>query len=213
MNSAIRDRTIALAGMFQAVKLVQQTAQGQRRDAAATAVSISSVLNTDPETAIDVFGDSRALIPGLETALGQMGDDSKQRDMALTGYVITLMHLERKLARQPDLMKKLGSGVDRIKEEIESVEESDSGIVAALAALYKETVSTLQPRIMVKGDENVLHNADSKRMIRALLLAGMRAAVLWRQCGGNRIRLIFQRKQLLDSCRELLAEARQTVSL
>lgn len=211
MNSAIRDRTIALAGMFQAVKLVQQTAQGQRRDAAATAVSISSVLNTDPKTAIDVFGDSRALIPGLETALGQMGDDSKQRDMALTGYVITLMHLERKLARQPDLMKKLGSGVDRIKEEIESVEESDSGIVAALAVLYKETVSTLQPRIMVKGDENVLRNADSKRMIRALLLAGMRAAVLWRQCGGNRIRLIFQRKQLLDSCRELLAEARQTV--
>jgi high frequency lysogenization protein len=208
MNSTIRDRTIALAGMFQAVKLVQQTAQGQRRDAAATAVSISSVLNTDPETAIDVFGDSRALIPGLETVLGQMGDDSKQRDMALTGYVITLMHLERKLARQPDLMKKLGSGVDRIKEEIESVEESDSGIVAALADLYKETVSTLQPRIMVKGDENVLRNADSKRMVRALLLAGMRAAVLWRQCGGNRIRLIFQRKQLLDSCRELLAEAR-----
>jgi high frequency lysogenization protein len=208
MNSTIRDRTIALAGMFQAVKLVQQTAQGQRRDAAATAVSISSVLNTDPGTAIDVFGDSRALIPGLETVLGQMGDDSKQRDMALTGYVITLMHLERKLARQPDLMKKLGSGVDRIKEEIESVEESDSGIVAALADLYKETVSTLQPRIMVKGDENVLRNADSKRMVRALLLAGMRAAVLWRQCGGNRIRLIFQRKQLLDSCRELLAEAR-----
>jgi len=211
MNSAIRDRTIALAGIFQAVKLVQQTAEGQRRDAAATAVSISSVLNTDPGTAIDVFGDSRALIPGLETVIGQMGDDSNQRDMALTGYVITLMHLERKLARQPDLMKKLGSGVDRIKEEIESVEESDSGIVAALADLYKETVSTIQPRIMVKGDENVLRNADSKKMIRALLLAGMRAAVLWRQCGGNRIRLIFQRKQLLDSCRELLAEARQTV--
>jgi high frequency lysogenization protein len=213
MNSTIRDRTIALAGMFQAVALVQQTAQGQRRDAAATAVSISSIMNTDPETTIDVFGDSKALIPGLETVLGQMGDDSKQRDMALTGYVITLMHLERKLARQPDLMKKLGSGVDRIKEEIESVEESDSAIVAALADLYKETVSTLQPRIMVKGDENVLRNADSKKMIRALLLAGMRAAVLWRQCGGNRIRLIFQRKQLLDSCRELLAEARQTVQL
>ena len=63
------------------------------------------------------------------------------------------------------------------------------------------TVSTLQPRIMVKGDGNVLRNADSKRMIRALLLAGMRAAVLWRQCGGNRIRLIFQREQLIDSCR------------
>ena len=94
MNNTNRDRTIALAGMFQAVKLVQQTAQGQRRDAAATAVSISSILNTDPETAIDIFGDSRALIPGLETVLGQMGDDSKQRDMAVTGYVIALMHCQ-----------------------------------------------------------------------------------------------------------------------
>jgi high frequency lysogenization protein len=212
MNSANRDRMIALAGMFQAVKLVQQTAQGQRRDAAATAVSISSILNTDPETAIEVFGDSRALITGLETVLTQMGDAGKQRDMALTGYVITLMHLERKLARQPDLMEKLTSGIDKIKGEIELLDEDDPGIVAGLAALYKDTVSNLQPRIMVKGDENVLRNTDSKKMIRALLLAGMRAAVLWRQCGGNRIRLIFQRKQLLDSCRELLADARHAVT-
>ena len=208
MNSAIRDRSIALAGMFQAVKLVQQTAQGERRDAAATVTSISSVLNTDPETAVDVYGDSHALVPGLEIVLSQLGNNNKQRDMALTGYVITLMQLERKLARQPDLMKKLTSGIDRIKGEIELLDEDDPGIVAGLAALYKDTVSTLQPRIMVKGDESVLRNADSKKMIRALLLAGMRAAVLWRQCGGNRIRLIFQRKQLLDSCRELLAEAR-----
>ena len=208
MNSAIRDRSIALAGMFQAVKLVQQTAQGERRDAAATVTSISSVLNTDPETAVDVYGDSHALVPGLEIVLSQLGNNNKQRDMALTGYVITLMQLERKLARQPDLMKKLTSGIDRLKGEIELLDEDDPGIVAGLAALYKDTVSTLQPRIMVKGDESVLRNADSKKMIRALLLAGMRAAVLWRQCGGNRIRLIFQRKQLLDSCRELLAEAR-----
>jgi high frequency lysogenization protein len=211
MNSAIRDRSIALAGMFQAVKLVQQTAQGERRDAAATVTSISSILNTDPETAVDVYGDSHALVPGLEIVLSQLGNDNKQRDMALTGYVITLMHLERKLARQPDLMKKLTSGIDRLKGEIELLDEDDPGIVAELAALYKDTVSTLQPRIMVKGDEHVLRNADSKKMIRALLLAGMRAAVLWRQCGGNRIRLIFQRKQLLDSCRELLAEARRSV--
>lgn len=211
MNNTIRDRGIALAGMFQAVRLVQQTARGERRDAAATATSISSILNADPETTIDVYGDSRALIPGLEIALGQLGNDNAQRDMELTGYVITLMHLERKLSAQADLMNKLGSAIDRIKEDIEQVDEDDPGIIAALAEVYKDTVSTLQPRIMVKGDENVLSNASSKNMIRALLLAGMRAAVLWRQCGGNRIRLIFQRKQLLDSCRELLAEARRTV--
>ena len=209
MKSAIRDRSIALAGMFQAVRLVQQTARGERRDAAATAVSISSILNTDPATTLDVYGDSCALIPGLEIVLSQLGN--KERDMELTGHVITLMHLERKLTRESELMKELTRGIDRVKGEIESVDEGDPGIITALAELYKDTVSTLQPRIMVKGEENVLRHTDSKNMIRALLLAGMRAAVLWRQCGGSRIGLIFQRKQMLDCCRELLAEARRTV--
>ena len=209
MKSAIRDRSIALAGMFQAVRLVQQTARGERRDAAATAVSISSILNTDPATTLDVYGDSCALIPGLEIVLSQLGN--KERDMELTGHVITLMHLERKLTRESGLMKELTRGIDRVKGEIESVDEGDSGIITALAELYKDTVSTLQPRIMVKGEENVLRHTESKNMIRALLLAGMRAAVLWRQCGGSRIGLIFQRKQMLDCCRELLAEARRTV--
>ena len=62
---------------------------------------------------------------------------------------------------------------------------------------------------MVRGEQAVLASADSQHMIRALLLAGMRAAVLWRQCGGNRMKLIFQRKALLECSRELLLEARQ----
>ena len=211
MNSAIRDQSIALAGMYQAVKLVQQTAQGERRDAAATQASIRSILNTDPESAIDVYGDSRALLLGLEVTSGQLGNDSRQRDMALTGYVITLMHLERKLSRDVDLLKTLSEGIDRIKGEINLADEVDPGIIAALAAVYTDTVSTLQPRVMVKGEESVLRNTDSKNMIRALLLAGMRATVLWKQRGGNRMRLIFQRKQIHDCCGELLGEARRAV--
>ena len=211
MNSAIRDQTIALAGMYQAVRLVQQTAQGERRDADATRACIRSILNTDPESAIDVYGDSRALMLGLEVTTGQLGNDSTQRDMVLTGYVITLMHLERKLSRNTDLMKALATGIDRIKGEIKLADEVEPDIIAALAAVYRDTISTLQPRIMVKGEESVLRNSDSKNMIRALLLAGIRAAVLWKQRGGNRMRLILQRKQILDCCAELLGEARRAL--
>jgi high frequency lysogenization protein len=211
MNNTVPNRCIALAGMFQAAGLVTRTAHGERRDAAATAASISSILNTNPVTAIDVYGDLGALVPGLETLIQQLGSSNKQRDMVLTGYVISLMHLERKLSRDTDLMNKLASGIERIKETYIAVDEGNPDIIAALADAYKDTVSTLQPRIMVQGDENVLRNSGSKNMIRALLLAGVRAAVLWHQCGGGRIKLIFQRRQMLDSCRELLATARQAV--
>ena len=40
-------------------------------------------------------------------------------------------------------------------------------------------------------------------MIRALLLAGIRSAVLWRQLGGRRWRLVTQRQRLLQIAHDL----------
>ncbi len=77
-------------------------------------------------------------------------------------------------------------------------------MVKALAEIYTSTVSTLTPRIMVQGEPGILQATESRDMIRALLLAGMRAAVLWRQCGGSRIRLIFKRKAMLAHTNALL---------
>ena len=100
---------------------------------------------------------------------------------------------------------------EKIKGEINSSDEASPDTRVALANVYTDTISTLQPRIMVKGEESVLRNSDSKSMIRALLLAGMRATVLWKQCGGSRTRLIFQRRKILGICRMLLQEAGDSV--
>jgi high frequency lysogenization protein len=209
VNADFRDRCIALAGLFQAVRLVQQTARGERRDAAATAVCLGSIFNTDPETTLAVYGDVASLRTGLETLLAQLGSDSARRDMELTGYAITLLHLERKLKRQPEMLRALGDGIGKISAQQESFTHPDSTVTAALAEIYSSTISTLQPRIMVKGEPSILTATDSRNMIRALLLGGMRAAVLWRQCGGNRVQLLFRRKALLRDCRGLLEAARR----
>jgi high frequency lysogenization protein len=39
--------------------------------------------------------------------------------------------------------------------------------------------------------------------VRALLLAGIRAAFLWRQLGGRRWKLVLQRRRLLQRCQAL----------
>ncbi len=205
-----RDRCIALAGLFQSVRLVQQTARGERRDAAATATCLGSIFNTDPDTASGVYGDVASLRPGLEILQGQLGNDSARRDMELTGYAITLLHLERKLNREPEMLRTLGDGIRKISAQKEFFDQSHPAVIAALAELYSSTISTLQPRIMVKGEQSILTGTDSRNMIRALLLGGMRAAVLWRQCGGNRLQLLLRRKALLRGCAELLEEARRT---
>ena len=207
MKHTLKDQCIALAGIYQAVRLVQLTAQGERRDADATQASLQSIFNTDPESVIAVYGDPRALVVGLQTLVSQLANEDKQRDMVLTGYVVTLMHLERKLSGEPDLLARLAEAIEKIKGEINASNQVSPDISVALANVYTNTISTLQPRIMVKGEESVLRNVDSQNMIRALLLAGMRATVLWKQCGGSRIRLIFQRRRILETCRLLLQQA------
>ena len=60
---------------------------------------------------------------------------------------------------------------------------------------------------MVKGEPPHLQNPDNINKIRALLLAGIRSAMLWRQVGGLRRHIIFNRRKLLTITHRLLASA------
>ncbi len=204
MSVPVYNRTLALAGIFQAVRLVQQTARGEPRDSAATAASIGSIFNTDPANVIDVYGDIAGIATGLEVLVRQLGNDKKSRDMELTRYAITLIHLENRLKSQPQLLQHIRSGIEACRQEIQPGEALRAPLIAGLADIYKQTISTLQPRLLVKGEPAVLGSMDSKNMVRALLLAGIRSAVLLRQSGGSRLKLVFQRGQLLDCAREQL---------
>ena len=198
-----------MAGLYQAVRLVQQTAHGQTRDAFATETSIGSLFMTSPASVDDVYSGTAGLATGLEVLCQQLGNDSSTRDLELTAYVITLLHLERKLSRQSALLDEIGHGIDAIRDNSGQCPDLTPDVIATLAETYAPTISTLSPRVMVKGEPAILTATDSRNMIRALLLAGMRAAVLWRQCGGSRIRLVFSRKLLLAHARILQRETGQ----
>ena len=52
------------------------------------------------------------------------------------------------------------------------------------------------------------NNPDNANKVRAILLAGIRAAVLWTQCGGSRWQVLFKRSALLLETEKLLARLR-----
>ncbi|MDH5514137.1 MAG: high frequency lysogenization protein HflD [Gammaproteobacteria bacterium] len=203
-DRTLHGQTLALAGMYQAARLVQQTARGQTRDPQATAASLGSIFMTSPAHVDDVYRDVNGIRSGLSVLSQQLGTDNSARDLELTGYVITLLHLERKLSGARHLLDNIASGLDAIRGDSEYGPEMTADVVSALAGIYTSTVSTLTPRIMVQGEPGILQATESRDMIRALLLAGMRAAVLWRQCGGSRIRLLFKRKAMLAHTNALL---------
>ncbi|MDX1697084.1 MAG: DUF489 family protein, partial [Thiohalobacterales bacterium] len=99
---SIHGRTVALAALLQAVRLVQQTARGHARDAEATACSINSIFTTSPADLDAVYDGTAGLALGLSVLGEQLGSEGRARDLELTGYAVTLLHLERRLSRQPD---------------------------------------------------------------------------------------------------------------
>ncbi len=70
-------------------------------------------------------------------------------------------------------------------------------MIDSLADLYKNTVGSLPLKVKIIGRPEFLHVAEHASQCRALLLAGMRASVLWQQVGGSRWQLLFARKKIL----------------
>jgi len=203
MNQTTAHRALAMAGIFQAAYLVQQVAR--RGNVANTAVdaSINSLFQLDPDNAAAVFGGIDSLAIGLRVFSEQLDGKHSRRDPELLRYVIGLLHLERKLSRRDDLLRQIRHGIEGLSEQAQQNGAAHQPVIAALARLYQDTVSTLTPRLMVHGEPAVLADTDAANLIRALLLAAIRAAVLWRQCGGRRWRLLLQRRELLHAIQRL----------
>ena len=204
MPRSMVDRTLALAGIFQAATLVRQVACEGRVDEAAFATCVQSIFEVNPASTEAVFGGRLNLALGLRMLCEQFGNGDKKAYFDVTRYVIAVMHLERKLARRPDLLKALAEGIERARAQAAHFSATHENVIAALADLYVNTISTLTPRIMVQGEHGYLSVPANANKVRVLLLAAMRAAVLWRQCGGRRWQLIFRRGQVYHSAKQLL---------
>jgi len=207
MKANPRHLAIALAGLFQAVRLVQQTATGRSCDSAALDACLAGLFDTDPSSTDTVFGGLDGLRSGLEISLDQISSQRGRRDLELTRYAITILYLERKLAGKPAMLEHIRAVIDKTRGQAQSQGLAHADVIASLADAYKHTVSTLRPQVMVNGNPGALRNQETQNLIRTLLLAAIRAAVLWRQCGGRRLTLLLRRKALQEALESLLKEA------
>ncbi len=197
-------RVIALAGLFQALALVRAVATRGSCDAESMRQSLASIFRINADSPADVFAGIGNLRLGLQTLLAQLGENGK-RDPALTRMAVMVMRLQHTLARRPDTLIALRASIEGMAGLAAQAEAGHADVTARLAQLYSETLSTLQPRVLVDGNANFLNQATQVNQIRALLLAAVRATVLWRQLGGSQIRLLFRRRQYAMLARGLLA--------
>jgi high frequency lysogenization protein len=204
-----RNRTIALAALFQCVEGVVQIANRGTVDNDLLNSCVNSVLTDDARYPEDLYGGVRHLSTGLRVLMYQLGStgltpDGKPKNIEATRYAVNLLYLEKKLTNDQDMFKKLLNSIENAQQQLDFFTMTHPNMIARLADIYSSTISQLGPRIMIKGEQNHLANPENAAKIRTLLLAGVRAALLWRQAGGSRWKLIFARNAMQKEAMGLL---------
>jgi len=207
-NDILYHRVLALAAMVQCAHLVSGIARRGVADAVEIETCISSIFAPSGDTPEKMYGDITKLRTGLVTLsrLLQSKDiKDPQRTKELMAYTAAMITLERKLVRNPAMLKKLAEGMQRIKKQSEYFKGfMHDNIIAAISDLYGETISTMKPRIIVRGKSDYLRHSGNTNKVRALLLAGIRGAYLWRIHGGSHLQLLLRRRALGRKASELL---------
>lgn len=204
LSTVWHERILAFGGIGLAAICAQQLARrGEVFPSEHSDTLIHSLLETDPENTLAVYGSIQALQPALRVLLGQLNGQGA-KDVEQTRYVVGILNLERHLMKSPKALHALGRGLTQIKRQRDEFDFDHHRIIEHLGQLYSDIISPLGPRIQVHGKPECLKRPEVQHHIRAMLLAGIRSAVLWRQLGGKRRQIIFSRKRLLQAIEQLL---------
>jgi len=200
-----RDKTLALAGIYQGAALARQLARRGYADQAPLRASVRSILVVDAVNTVSVFGGIEGLRLGLLSINRQSGSAG---DLEVTKYVVALCQLARRFYRSPERVEAVSRELAAIQEEVAVDGDGDisSQVHERLAELYKANLSQLKPRIIVQGEQGYLGSAHVVAQIRTCLLAAVRAGVLFTQFGGSRWQILLRRRGYMDNAGRLLAE-------
>lgn len=180
----MKDRALALAGLLQALDAVTTLARTGKLPEDQARPLIDAVFRIEAESAEAVFGAPSALRHGFELlaahAGGQPGSSAPLAKMGMN-----VLQVERSLANQPSMLRSLGQGIEDLGKSCGQIDTLDESRLSGLGELYAQTISKLTPRVMVQGEPAMLSRSEVVLQIRALLMAAVRSAVLWRQMGGS----------------------------
>ena len=200
----MKERILALSGIFQATELVRQAANHGTWSGYSADTCLASLLAIEADSVDDIFGSANNLRLGAETLVSVLQGD--RRYMESLGYAVSVMQLETNFRKKTEMQTYIGAELSPIANIDDGTEIHEIKDLQAkkIAALYTETISTLSPRIVVQGRPQHLQIDRTVDWIRTLLFASLRSAVLWRQLGGGRFSLMFGRKKMLEEARSLL---------
>lgn len=201
-------RMLALAGIMQSCTLINHIARGRWVDPQTVDISIESIFVLEPDDVLSVFqGKTANLEFGLRRLTTFFPKPERKHDAEVASYLFGSILLARLLQQDKARMAKLGEAIEAVNAKRRNDPEMDTDDIAAeLAQLYVEYIGSFKRRINLVGSKEILQDPLEVNRLRTLLLAAVRAAILWNQVGGRLWQLWWKRPHIADHAKALLAK-------
>ena len=212
--SDIKSETIALAALFQCCTQIQRVASTGYYDENAVACVLRALIVTNPRTVEDIYP-MDGLKVGFKQIVDGLSKSSQVKDVAtidITKVALKLISLAISVERNGRIFDRLSDEIDELKQTITREFEdflqgnpqsvNDQNNIHLFGTLYQSIISPNFAKLLIYGEEQHLRVPANQEKIRALLLAGIRAVILWRQIGGRRRFLVFRRKAIVEYAKQ-----------
>ena len=199
----LQQQVIALAGVVQASRMVDQVAKTGSYPAAFFEASLRSLFAFDAPTVDAVYGNIQGVKLGLRSVVDMLTDATNEDHVAMGAYVRGLLKLEDQFGKRHDLQEVVASRLGHVNFKAQHFSDDAVELAASISAIYQDTISHLPYRIKVKGNVQHLQQTKNADLVRTLLLAGLRSAHLWRQLGGRPRHFLFKGGKLAATASDL----------
>ena len=199
VNKELRAQAMCLSALFLAIDGVRKLATTGKVDGGVVNTLLPTLVRHDCASIEGYFGEIEPLNRGRELLLKVLAQDI---DTEYVRYSVQLMHVEKKLSKNSELMDVLIRGLGDVRRQHEHYNLTHENVIANIAGLYQRTASEAAPKIMINGSPDYLQQQYVVEMLRALLLCAVRVVALWRANGGSRWQLMFSRQAIEQACAE-----------
>lgn len=190
---------LSLAALFSALNQVKSLALKGHWDEPLATELINSLFVMNPNSVLDVYPNPTLYLCGYRLLSEILKFDGRlsayQHELK---YALGTRILARRLSKQVEKQHLLQQRLKRIHQQAQHFSPTHGTVLTNMSDLYTEVFSTMRYRIMVLGNPKYLQVDWHVRQIRTLLLAAIRAMVLFQQLEGGIYKLIFYRKPMLQ---------------
>ena len=205
-RSQMEQQIIALAGVAQAARMVDQVAKTGSYPSAFFEASLRSLFAFDAPTVEAVFGNIQGVKLGLKCVVDMLTDAANEDNVAMGVYLRGLFKLESQFRKRVDLQEVVATRLGHVNFKAQHFSDDAVELSASISSIYQDTISNLPYRIKVKGSVQHLQETKNADLVRTLLMSGLRSAHLWQQLGGRQRHFVLRNRQMINIAQSLSRE-------